>query len=365
MKKAKIIVPAMGLLLLGTAASVTSTVAWFSANNKVTVNGMKVSTQVKGNLLIANSNSADTNYSSENLGLDVGGVLEPVSTVNGVNFFYTKENVSGTGATTDTALETYSTQSLFEDYYDIDGADAYAEYAFYLKATSDVANQNVVISKFNMLYNGAAMGSEKAWRVAVFSQTVTETVAGTTPVAGDLKTILTPDTPANSAGLYFTSGNAWSANNAKGSVSSLGSAATIGTIAAKGTTQRFYVVVRLFLEGEDKTCKNDTFANLTEDYTLNLVCELGNTATGATQLVSQQAAVATAGSGNTASVVAGALGDDLVAYQWEKKAGSTWNIISGQTTDSLAAQTAGDVVRCKVTTQNYGIYYSNPVTCAA
>ena len=42
MKKTKIIIPAMGLLLLSTAASVTGTVAWFAANATVTATGMSV-----------------------------------------------------------------------------------------------------------------------------------------------------------------------------------------------------------------------------------------------------------------------------------------------------------------------------------
>ena len=42
MKKTKIIVPALGVLLLSTAASVTGTVAWFSMNNFVTATGMEV-----------------------------------------------------------------------------------------------------------------------------------------------------------------------------------------------------------------------------------------------------------------------------------------------------------------------------------
>ena len=42
MKKTKVIIPALGLLLLSTAASVTGTVAWFAANSSVTATGMKV-----------------------------------------------------------------------------------------------------------------------------------------------------------------------------------------------------------------------------------------------------------------------------------------------------------------------------------
>lgn len=42
MKKTKIIIPAIGMLLLSTAASITGTVAWFSMNTTVTATGMQV-----------------------------------------------------------------------------------------------------------------------------------------------------------------------------------------------------------------------------------------------------------------------------------------------------------------------------------
>ena len=49
MKKTKIIIPALGLLVLSTAASVTGTVAWFAMNNTVTATGLQV--EAKSNSL--------------------------------------------------------------------------------------------------------------------------------------------------------------------------------------------------------------------------------------------------------------------------------------------------------------------------
>ena len=53
MKKTKIIVPALGMLLLSTAASVTGTVAWFAVNTSVSVTGLKVQAKVEGGIVIA------------------------------------------------------------------------------------------------------------------------------------------------------------------------------------------------------------------------------------------------------------------------------------------------------------------------
>ena len=77
MKKTKIIVPALGLLLRSTAASVSGTVAWFSANTSVKVNGMAVTTKVSGNLLIASSNTNDDMYAASDLTQTVTGIVEP------------------------------------------------------------------------------------------------------------------------------------------------------------------------------------------------------------------------------------------------------------------------------------------------
>ena len=60
MKKTKIIVPALGLLLLSTAASVTGTVAWFAANTSVTATGMQITAKTNATYLLIGSGDNDT-----------------------------------------------------------------------------------------------------------------------------------------------------------------------------------------------------------------------------------------------------------------------------------------------------------------
>ena len=52
MKKTKIIIPALGMLLLSTAASVSGTVAWFSMNKTVTATGMSVTAKSDSSFLL-------------------------------------------------------------------------------------------------------------------------------------------------------------------------------------------------------------------------------------------------------------------------------------------------------------------------
>ena len=60
MKKTKLIIPALGMLLLSTAASVTGTVAWFSANSTVSATGMVVAAKTNATYLLIGSGANDT-----------------------------------------------------------------------------------------------------------------------------------------------------------------------------------------------------------------------------------------------------------------------------------------------------------------
>lgn len=224
MKKTKIIVPALAVLLLSTAASVSGTVAWFSMNNSVKVDGMTVQTRVSSNLLIAETN-LEENY-QDSITQSRTGILEPASTINGgsSNYFYTvnakgdgdakTENYPAYSETARSDLDNPATQAVEDNYsnalgttdarnsgktnYDVafntaygfnaydatanEGAGngevcfGYIDYAFYIKATSAAANQVLYMSKCNLTYkadgtNYSAITSGFAWRVALLATT--------------------------------------------------------------------------------------------------------------------------------------------------------------------------------------------------
>ena len=58
MKKSKIIIPALAMLAMSTAATVTGTVAWFSMNKTVTAEGMLVRAQGQGSIVITKYSTA-------------------------------------------------------------------------------------------------------------------------------------------------------------------------------------------------------------------------------------------------------------------------------------------------------------------
>ena len=80
MKKTKVIIPALGLLLLSTAASVTGTVAWFAANATVSATGMQV-TAKSDSVFLEIKGSTDNGYSSTGTG-NLNEQLFPVAHEN-------------------------------------------------------------------------------------------------------------------------------------------------------------------------------------------------------------------------------------------------------------------------------------------
>ena len=210
MKKTKIIVPALAVLLLSTAASVTGTVAWFSMNNQVTVTGMTVTTNVSSNLLIAETN-LEENY-QESITQARSGVLEPASTVDGINFYYTTSAKGDGDAKTDnytkynenTALNNIANagkanvDQAFNNAYGILPANidvdnvyyGYIDYSFYIKATSAADDQVLYMSKCNLLYDTqdyeqnpsgspvwSSVSDGYAWRVGLLATTATKNTA--------------------------------------------------------------------------------------------------------------------------------------------------------------------------------------------
>ena len=384
MKKTKIIIPALAMLLLSTAASVSGTVAWFSMNNAVTVNGMAVTTRVSSNLLISEQDVA-ANF-GESLTQNREGVLEPVSTVDGKAFFYTV-NAKGDGDAKAEVYVPYSEAQVNDPsnalenvyagkhYYDkafntaygiaspslggekftqaeIDAAEegdpahdkttddwkvepnasnqnvvyGYIDYTFYIKGTSGKDNQVLYMSKCNLLYNNYAItdGTNNpnyggfAWRVALFADDATSSEPGTQTLksilgleqsknfnqrnvavnkaaddsGANLYTDANCTTPAPNpivdAGIYYEK-HSTDVPQAVKTASTLDVVTTPGAAAQAtldldaGKNFKTKIVVRLWLEGEDISCTNDTYADLTEEWSLDLEFKLGDADDGAAE----------------------------------------------------------------------------------
>jgi hypothetical protein len=279
-------------------------------NKEVTVTGMEVHTHVGENLLISADSLGSTAVNAESTfksSVDVSlleALLEPVSTVNGDDFFYTSTfNVGGDGNALDqTAYIDYDTDGLanatsasyanaFSQNYGVTTtmgtAEGYKDYVFQLKANNtDSAAKYVNLTNITLTQGKESeTASLQAFRTAVFVENL-----GTTPTApaggiGTLKTILSNES-GTSGNNYFDNGKAVDDVGSHAAVTNLNTAANLGTVAG-GTTNYYKVVVRLWLEGEDENCNNSVFNTLTDNWAMNLTIKLED-ATGGAQILTTE-----------------------------------------------------------------------------
>ena len=304
MKRFSKLIPAIVLLLVSAIMMSTATYAWFSMNNKVTVTGMEVKTKVSSNLLIANDTAGATSKKDESaftntLSQEIKGILEPVSTENAVNFFYTvdaKADGSKNQSVDSSALIAYDPSAAavdsaaymdaFSEAYSVtpssantlisgkDRAVAYVEYSFQLKATNTNSTvQYINLKKLELTYAGGAETST-AHRVAIFFEDITTGSSATAPADGDKKGIYNVTSSANFNDQVVSATDAYSSDASLYATNSQ-------LIEVPQNSVKYYkVTVRLWLEGQDTTCNNDTFMALNDKWTLDIELSLDDTVTG-------------------------------------------------------------------------------------
>ena len=343
----KKLVPAAGMLAVSATMLVTSTYAWFTMNKEVEVTGLTMKTKVSSNLLISENNVEGTYVPDQKISARKA-LLEPVSSTTGAtgSFFYTldakesgqkahnastiayvpyseaKANLAGEGEpasyntnTTAAAAGKYYYDNTFSRAYGVEpsGGDygtayGYVDYVFYLKATGDTDNQQLVMTAcdLNYTYPGGTLSDgtttiganvDQAWRVAVFASDITANGGkgntGDGAAVGTLDPAASATTATNLKTILAPSGaNNWTDNNAVASASSVGTVtygdpAVIDDNIDAGVTKYYKVLIRIWLEGEDETCNSETYAKLTSNWTLDTEFKLQNNATGAVTVLTQ------------------------------------------------------------------------------
>lgn len=133
MKKTKVIIPALGMLLLSTAASVTGTVAWFAANASVTATGMSITAKSDTTFLLIKAGEADassiqTAKKTSDSAQTSSAALYPAAhdsianlaaadTVGNWYYMYSEDPASATGkAGTKTALTAFTNYVLVNEF---------------------------------------------------------------------------------------------------------------------------------------------------------------------------------------------------------------------------------------------------------
>lgn len=127
----------------------------------------------------------------------------------------------------------------------------------------------------------------------------------------------------------------------------------------RASTEYFKVTIRLWLEGEDTTCTNTTFAALTSNYTLDIGFTLGNSG-GETAVTNIATPIATATTEHQGTAtLAGAL---TATYAWKTSSGLDATG-TGVDTDTYTTDTNGDYY-CLITV-NDKTYRTNMISLTA
>lgn len=103
MKKTKVLIPALGILALGMAASVTGTVAWFTSNPTVKGSQITVSVQETSDLRIAKGHDGLGGWVTEFNNWNISETLSPVSCIDATSNLQTTSKLMSSAGTYDIA----------------------------------------------------------------------------------------------------------------------------------------------------------------------------------------------------------------------------------------------------------------------
>lgn len=267
-RKSKIIAAAIALLGFSTAASVTGTVAWFTASNIVNVDGMSIQAEAEEGIVISNSDKATWTTTASAKHDGAGKTFIPASTANlsawyhglsdsatngqsGVvyeDFTITETEGVNTG-TTSTQVPSAKNVFLLNKFY-IQSAGNYTI------ATQDIYLKDLVIS-------GGSVSVElnKSLRVGVLHSSTATIFA---PVSGATAT-------------YNVNGasSVTAVTDTSGTTSEVASSITIPAYTEAGTNALEFKVY-VWFEGEDVAHKSANITNTLD--TLSLTFKFGNKA---------------------------------------------------------------------------------------
>ena len=279
-KKSKVLAAAIAIMALSTAASITGTVAWFTANNQVSVSGMNLKADVENGIVIANETHTSDDHWLTEITASHNGQVESTqqafvatSTANCSAWYHAQSasvnnhehsgeyttlsvtaptEISGTGIGTTTTLG--GTKNV------------YLKNSFYIQTAAQTAitGQDIYLTNLAVSGNTSSPELDKALRLAVVYNS-TATIFGV--VDG-----FTANYGVNGAAAVTNMAKNASGNNKVDIATNV----NIPVYTTAGTNALKFDVY-LYFEGEDAACKS---ANITATLdTLAISFKFGNEAT--------------------------------------------------------------------------------------
>lgn len=179
MKKTKVIIPALGILLLSTAASVTGTVAWFTAANDVDISGLQFKAQSEQAIVVANEGRTswvNTGVGASHTG--AGATFLTTSTADFENWYHAYSTDANNGQATvdrvqltvptplagtnddNTGLGTVVQETTTAPDYNFNGQNVYLLNRFYVQSATQVALNGQDLYIKNLEVTGASINEE-------------------------------------------------------------------------------------------------------------------------------------------------------------------------------------------------------------
>lgn len=241
-KKSKVLAAAIALMTLSTAASITGTVAWFSANQIVTAQGMSVNAQAEEGIVISNATSGPYNVSANAADATVKA-LKPASTWNCADWYHS--------VSTDPSLAN-TTQQYTEITSGI-ASEHYVKHDFYIRSSAasvlTVASLNVQQVTASVNGSGELQELSKSLRVGVvFDADTAKTAYLYAPITGYTASYsVHQSSDATTAHTKAVTPLAGTTVSQCSGVTTIPNNVTVGTKAS----------VFIWFEGEDAACKSD------------------------------------------------------------------------------------------------------------
>ena len=265
MKKTKIIVPALALLVLSTAASVSGTVAWFSANQTVTASGMSVKAKAQAGLVISNTAAGTYNAAAESA-KTACAELYPASTAD-LSTWLTSASTNPAQANTEQAY-TAATPWTAAVAPAEQQPGSYIVHDFYIRSSAAAALtvSHLDVKEVNVTENGSDGfdNLSKSLRVGIkFDGSSNHYIYG--PVAGYTATV----SVQNAAGAY-SSVAADRTDVSALAYNTLSTDTSITSIPAS-TANGLHASVYVWFEGEDANCISNNIISGLETLSISVV----------------------------------------------------------------------------------------------
>ena len=286
MKKTKVIIPALGLLVLSTAASVSGTVAWFSMNTYVTASGMQLQGKAESGIVIANAADASTWANSATaLNSGAGVAVIPTSTSAAVKWFHSSSN----SANSATSNGSYSQLSITEvngvgfvdggnpgnGAYDSATENAYFLHnQFFIKSSAEQMTKPLYVNQVKVTGNTNSANFDKCFRVLVKMDTTVKIFA---PFTGATTSYTVADTLGDNSATTDVTETDYPTATASVSAVAVPANYIVNTSLAASTTIPAYsatpitIDVYLYFEGEDANCMSAYLSDTMDNLALELM----------------------------------------------------------------------------------------------